>query len=69
MRVDAGACQVTDGTAPSADLVVTISEDNLTQLLRGKLNPAMGLMVHKLKADGDLELGMRLTSRFDLSKV
>ncbi|MGP0173460.1 SCP2 sterol-binding domain-containing protein [Pseudomonas sp. NCHU5208] len=64
-----GTCTVTAGTAPSADLVVTLSEQNLTELLKGKLNPAMGLMLRKLKAEGDLDLGMRLTSLFDFSRM
>lgn len=69
VMIDAEQCTVTSGTAPTADLVVTISDQNLTELLKGKLNPAIGLMLRKLKAEGDLDLGMRLTSLFNFSKL
>ncbi|MDR3367564.1 SCP2 sterol-binding domain-containing protein [Rhodoferax sp.] len=64
-----GTCTVCDGTAPDADLVVTLSDKYLVELLKGKLNPAIGLMLRKLKAEGNLDLGMSLTSLFDFSKL
>ncbi len=64
-----GTCTVSDGTSPNADLVVTISDAYLVELLKGKLNPALGLMLRKLKAEGDLDLGMRLTSLFEFAKL
>jgi putative sterol carrier protein len=60
---------VTDGTSPAADPVVTISDQRLIELLRGKLNPAMGLMLRKLKAEGDLDPGLRLTILFTFSEL
>ncbi len=63
------ACTVQNGTSPTADLVVTLSDKHLIELLKGKLNPAMGLMLRKLKAEGDLDLGMRLSTLFDFSKL
>lgn len=69
VRIENDACVVVDGTASNPDLVVTLSEQHLHDLLKGKLNPAMGLMLRKLKAEGDLDLGMRLTTLFDFKKL
>ena len=69
VTIENETCKVADGTSPAADLVITISDQNLTELLKGRLNPVSGLMLRKLKADGDLDLGMRLTSLFDFSKL
>ncbi len=69
ITIENGTCSVADGTAPRRDLLVTISDENLKALLTGKLNPITGLMFRKLKAEGDLDLGARLTSFFDFSKM
>lgn len=69
ITIDNGTCSVSDGVAPRHNLLVTISDQNLTDLLKGKLNPVTGLMFRKLKAEGDLDLGARLTSFFDFSKM
>lgn len=64
-----GVCTVHEGHSDSPNLMVTISDDNLIALLRGKLHPATGMMMRKFKAEGDLTLGMRMSSFFDFSKM
>ncbi|MCI2400050.1 SCP2 sterol-binding domain-containing protein [Aliiroseovarius subalbicans] len=44
------------------DCTIRITQDNLTKLLTGKLNPMTGVMMGKLKISGDATVAMKLGS-------
>lgn len=43
-----------------ADCTINLSLDDLSALLAGKLNPATGFLVGKLKVTGDMSVAMKL---------
>jgi len=43
-----------------ADCTVTLTLENLNALLAGKLNPATGFLVGKLKVTGDMSVALKL---------
>lgn len=45
-----------------ADCVVSISEDNFKDLVKGDLNPMMAFMSGKIKIKGDMGVAMKLQS-------
>lgn len=59
-----GVIVLADGTASTTpratDCTLTISRDNLVNLLKGKLNPMMALATGKLKLSGDMKVAMGL---------
>jgi len=59
-------CQVTEGTSSSANITVTISDENFVKLITGKLDGTMAFMTGKLKLKGDMGLAMRLSGLFRL---
>ena len=44
-----------------ADCTLSLSQDNLVKLLKGKLNPMTGLMMGKLKVSGNPAVAMKLS--------
>ncbi len=67
LKFDCGADGVVvlaDGTAATVDrdtdCTITLTADNLTKLLAGKLNPMTGVMMGKLKVSGDIGVAMKL---------
>ena len=64
-----GTCTIHEGQADKADLTIKASDSNLVDLLIGKMKPAMGVMMGKISATGNLDLGLKLTSFFDFSRV
>jgi len=64
-----GACTVSEGHPPRADLVVMISDENLVALLTGKMSPLTGLMTGKFKIEGSRALGARLKTFFNPAKL
>ena len=62
---DAGVVVLADGTATTTnrdtDCTISISEDNLTKLLAGKLNPMMAVATGKLKIAGNAAVAMGLS--------
>lgn len=64
-----GQCSVHEGVAESADVTLTVSDDNLIALLTGQLSGVMAFMTGKLKVDGDLMLAKSLPELFDSSKL
>jgi putative sterol carrier protein len=64
-----GACSVTEGTAGSSDLAITMEDDDLVALLKGELNGMTAFMTGKLQVEGDLMLAQRMGSFFDPAKL
>ncbi|WP_122074469.1 SCP2 sterol-binding domain-containing protein [Pseudophaeobacter sp. EL27] len=60
----AGVIVLAEGAASTTnrdtDCTITLSQDNLVKLLKGKLNPMTGVMTGKLKISGDMTTAMRL---------
>ena len=69
LTVANGSCSVSNGTAPNADVTITMEEGDLVQLMKGELNGMTAFMTGKLQVDGDLMLAQRLQSLFDTSKL
>ncbi len=59
-------CQVSAGSAPKADLSISISDENFVRLITGKLDGTMAFMTGKLRLKGDMALAMRLSGLFRL---
>ncbi len=64
-----GACTVSEGTAASPDVTLTIGDEDLVALFTGELNGMTAFMTGKLQLDGDLMLAQRLSSLFDPAKL
>ena len=64
-----GACTASDGPAPSADLTITMEDDDLVSLFKGELNGMTAFMTGKLQLEGDLMLAQRLTTFFKPEKL
>lgn len=62
-----GACAVQQGTAPSANLTLTLSAQDWLDMVSGKLSGQMAFMSGKLKLKGDMGLAMKLGSLFGIS--
>lgn len=59
-------CRVTEGTTDSANITITISDENFVKLITGRLDGTMAFMTGKLKLKGDMGLAMRLSNLFHL---
>ncbi len=61
---DDGVIVLADGDASTddrdTDCTIRISQDNLTKLLSGTLNPMTGVVMGKLKISGDMGVAMGL---------
>lgn len=61
---DAGVIVLADGTASTADretdCTLRLSQENLVNLLKGKLNPMMAMATGKLKLSGSPTVAMGL---------
>jgi len=67
--INNGNCTVHDGIAPSADLTLIMTDDDLMALLTGQLNGITAFMSGKLKVEGDMMLAQRMPGFFDSSKL
>ena len=64
-----GTCAVHEGTADSADVTITMDDDDLVALMKGELNGMTAFMTGKLQLEGDLMLAQRMFGFFDASKL
>ena len=64
-----GTCAAKDGAASSADVTITMDDDDLVSLLKGDLNGMTAFMTGKLQLEGDLMLAQRMFGFFDASKL
>jgi putative sterol carrier protein len=69
VAINDGSCNVKQGSAPNADVTITMADDDLVQLMKGELNGVTAFMTGKLQVDGDLMLAQRMASFFDVNKL
>lgn len=69
LLIDHGTCTAHDGVLDTADVALTMADDDLKALLKGELNGAMAFMSGKLKLKGDMMLAQRIPTLFDASKI
>lgn len=69
LKIGDGKCEFHSGLAETPDLTMISSDDVLIKVLKGQLNGMMAVMTGKLKTKGNLLLGQKMTSFFDMSKV
>ncbi len=60
-----GVCTVQEGTCDTAEVALTVSDENLVALLTGKLNGPLAFMTGKLQIEGDLMLAKDIPGYFD----
>ena len=63
-KIADGACSVQEGTAESPTLTITMVASDYIDMMAGRLDAMAAFMQGKIKAEGDLMLGMRLMSFF-----
>ncbi|WP_211453660.1 SCP2 sterol-binding domain-containing protein [Collimonas antrihumi] len=69
LLIDHGKCSAHEGVLDTADVVLTMADEDLKALLKGELNGAMAFMSGKLKLKGDMMLAQRIPTLFDASKI
>lgn len=57
-----GDSNVVSGDDKEADCTISVSEEDMTALMTGDLNPMMAFMGGKIKVDGDMGVAMKLQS-------
>jgi len=67
--IKGGACTISEGSAPSPDVSLTMEDNDLVALFKGELNGMQAFMTGKLQVDGDLMLAQRLSSFFESGKL
>ena len=64
VEIKDGAANVSQGTAASPNMTMTLAAQDYVDLIGGKLNGQMAFMSGKLKLKGDMGLAMKLGSLF-----
>jgi len=59
-----GKAEVHEGTAPSANMTMSMSAQDYVDMTTGKLNGQMAFMSGKLKISGDMGLAMKMQTLF-----
>jgi len=59
-----GTAAVSEGTAPSANMTMTMAANDYVDMTTGKLNGQMAFMSGKLKISGDMGLAMKMQTLF-----
>ncbi len=59
--VDLIECEVREGCDENARCTVTVLDDDFMKVISGEVSPQMAFMSGRLKVDGDMTLGMKLT--------
>src|SRR5215510_10046603 len=59
-----GTASVSEGTAPSANMTMTMAANDYVDMTTGKLNGQMAFMSGKLKISGDMGLAMKMQTLF-----
>lgn len=69
ISIDEGVCSIVEGTADDADVTLTTSDENLVEIMTGRLGGVMAFMTGKLKVDGDIMLAKEIPDCFDAAKL
>ena len=64
VTVKDGKAEVNKGTAPSANMTMSMAANDYVDMITGKLNGQMAFMSGKLKIAGDMGLAMKMQSLF-----
>ena len=64
VEIKDGTAKVTQGTAPSPNMTMTLAAQDYVDLIGGKLNGQMAFMSGKLKIAGDMGLAMKMQTLF-----
>ncbi|HNR00064.1 MAG TPA: SCP2 sterol-binding domain-containing protein [Trueperaceae bacterium] len=64
-----GEVVAVEGTAPDPDVTIKVGDDDLIDLLGGRLSPAAALFTGRLKVRGDIGLAQRLIGLVDREKL
>ena len=64
VTVKDGAATVSEGTAPSANMTMSMAANDYVDMTTGKLNGQMAFMSGKLKISGDMGLAMKMQTLF-----
>jgi len=64
VEIKDGAANVSEGTAPSPNMTMTLAAPDYVDLISGKLNGQMAFMSGKLKIAGDMGLAMKMQTLF-----
>lgn len=59
-----GTASTSEGTAPSANMTMSMAAQDYADMTLGKLNPQMAFMSGKLKISGDMGLAMKMQTLF-----
>jgi putative sterol carrier protein len=59
-----GKAEVTEGTAPSPNMTLSMTAQDYVDMIMGKLNGQMAFMSGKLKISGDMGLAMKMQNLF-----
>ena len=59
-----GGATVSQGSAPSANMTLSMTAQDYVDMIMGKLNGQMAFMSGKLKISGDMGLAMKMQSLF-----
>ena len=64
VEIKDGTAKVTQGTAPSPNMTMTLAAQDYVDLIGGKLNGQMAFMSGKLKIAGDMGAALKLQKLF-----
>jgi putative sterol carrier protein len=64
VHIKDGKAEVHEGTAPSANMTMSMSAQDYVDMTTGKLNGQMAFMSGKLKISGDMGLAMKMQTLF-----
>ena len=64
VAVKDGKAEVSKGTAPSANMTLSMTAADYVDMIMGKLNGQMAFMSGKLKIAGDMGLAMKMQTLF-----
>ena len=64
-----GELTVSDGESTPYTVAITMSDDDLVDMLTGQLDGMTAFMTGKLKLDGDLMFAQKITSLFDGARL
>ena len=64
VNIKDGKAEVHEGTAPSANMTMSMSAQDYVDMTTGKLNGQMAFMSGKLKISGDMGLAMKMQTLF-----